>query len=116
MQALVEFDYQAEQPDELSIKKGDIIKNVKQEEDGWMRGKLNGKEGLFPDNFVKIMKETESSSNSVEASDLSEGRTNRQGSDRVKGMGVGFGDIFAGKEIKLKRPTVCNFSKFSVKL
>ena len=50
----VEYNYVAVEPDELTISKGDIICNVRQEEDGWMRGTLHGKEGLFPDNFVKV--------------------------------------------------------------
>ncbi|KAJ8315331.1 hypothetical protein KUTeg_007481 [Tegillarca granosa] len=52
VECLVEFDYDAEQEDELTIRVGDIIKNVKQEEGGWWEGELNGKKGLFPDNFV----------------------------------------------------------------
>lgn len=56
----MEFEYNAEHEDELSFKPGDIIKNVRRiEEEGWMEGELNGKRGLFPDNFVKeIRKET----------------------------------------------------------
>uniref|UniRef100_A0A3Q3D8T4 Osteoclast-stimulating factor 1 n=1 Tax=Hippocampus comes TaxID=109280 RepID=A0A3Q3D8T4_HIPCM len=41
--------------DELTLRKGDLIKNVCCiQEDGWMEGDLNGKRGLFPDNFVKV--------------------------------------------------------------
>ena len=47
------YDYDAEQPDELSLRVGNIIKNCKVVEDGWMEGELNGKRGIFPDNFVK---------------------------------------------------------------
>ncbi|XP_068198511.1 CD2-associated protein isoform X4 [Antennarius striatus] len=57
MEVLVEFDYEALQEDELTLRIGDIIKNVRYiEEDGWMEGDLNGKRGLFPDNFVKEIK------------------------------------------------------------
>ena len=48
----VKFDYDAEQPDELSLHVGDIIRNCKLVEDGWLEGELNGKRGIFPDNFV----------------------------------------------------------------
>ena len=48
----VKFDYDAEQPDELTLHVGDIIRNCKQVEDGWLEGELNGKRGIFPDNFV----------------------------------------------------------------
>ncbi|XP_066149898.1 CD2-associated protein isoform X2 [Euwallacea fornicatus] len=51
----VEYDYSAEQPDELTLKKGDIIKNVVQQAGGWWEGTLSGKTGYFPDNFVKVL-------------------------------------------------------------
>ncbi|VDP89661.1 unnamed protein product [Echinostoma caproni] len=54
MEVLVEFDYAAEEHDELTIKKGDIIKDVSHFEEGWYIGNLNGKVGVFPDNFVKV--------------------------------------------------------------
>ena len=50
----VTFEYTAEQPDELTIKVGDIIRNVIQSEGGWWEGELKGKKGMFPDNFVKV--------------------------------------------------------------
>ena len=50
----VEFDYEAELSDELSLKTGDIIENVKRMDGGWWEGSLNGKKGVFPDNFVKV--------------------------------------------------------------
>ncbi|CAK6976951.1 CD2-associated protein [Scomber scombrus] len=57
MEVVVEYDYEAIHEDELTLRLGDIIKNVRYiEEDGWMEGDLNGKRGLFPDNFVKEVK------------------------------------------------------------
>ena len=50
----VEFDYDAELADELTIRTGEIITEVKQMDGGWWEGKLKGKKGLFPDNFVKV--------------------------------------------------------------
>ena len=50
----VEFDYEAELPDELSIRTGEVITAVKQMEGGWWEGTCKGKRGLFPDNFVKV--------------------------------------------------------------
>ena len=50
----VEYGYEAEQPDELTIKVGDVIHNVITAEGGWWEGELNGKKGMFPDNFVKV--------------------------------------------------------------
>ncbi|KAH8862995.1 CD2-associated protein [Schistosoma japonicum] len=54
MEVVVEYDYTAEENDELTIKKGDIIKDVSQFEEGWYIGCLNGRIGVFPDNFVKV--------------------------------------------------------------
>lgn len=54
-EVVVEYEYDALHDDELTLRPGDIIKNVRYiEEDGWMEGDLNGKRGLFPDNFVKV--------------------------------------------------------------
>ena len=48
----VKFEYEAQQPDELTLYFGNVIRNCKPVEDGWMEGELNGKRGIFPDNFV----------------------------------------------------------------
>uniref|UniRef100_A0A4X2K4Z6 CD2-associated protein n=1 Tax=Vombatus ursinus TaxID=29139 RepID=A0A4X2K4Z6_VOMUR len=54
---IVEYDYDAIHDDELTIRVGDVIRNVKKlEEEGWLEGELNGKRGMFPDNFVKEIK------------------------------------------------------------
>ncbi|NWR32707.1 CD2AP protein, partial [Tachuris rubrigastra] len=54
---IVEYDYDAVHDDELTIRAGEIIRNVKKlEEEGWLEGELNGKRGMFPDNFVKEVK------------------------------------------------------------
>ena len=50
----VEFDYDAELSDELTIRTGDVVKDVKRMSGGWWEGTLDGKRGLFPDNFVKV--------------------------------------------------------------
>lgn len=56
LECRVEYDYQAQEPDELTLKKGDIIKDVVTKMDGWWEGTLGGKRGMFPDNFVKVTK------------------------------------------------------------
>lgn len=58
MEVLVEYDYQAQNPDELTIKKGERIRNVMKKEVGWYEGEhvSTGKRGVFPDNFVKVIK------------------------------------------------------------
>eukprot|EP00051_Salpingoeca_urceolata_P013952 m.176761 g.176761 ORF g.176761 m.176761 type:complete len:559 (-) comp17952_c3_seq2:882-2558(-) len=53
----VSFDYAAEKDDELTVKEGDIIENVNQQDGGWWEGDFNGKRGWFPDNFVEVMEE-----------------------------------------------------------
>ena len=54
--AKVTFDYKAEQDDELNLSTGEVItildKNVFE---GWWRGELDGKEGIFPNNFVQLL-------------------------------------------------------------
>ena len=54
MEALVEYNYDAQESDELTIRKGDIIKDVKLHSGGWWEGTLREKRGMFPDNFVKV--------------------------------------------------------------
>ena len=50
----MKFDYKAEAEDELTLKVGDVLTNIKEVEDGWCQGVLNGKTGMFPDNFVAV--------------------------------------------------------------
>lgn len=58
MEVVAEFEYEALHEDELTLHPGDVIKNVRCiEEDGWMEGELNGRRGLFPDNFVKPLEQ-----------------------------------------------------------
>ncbi|XP_072537177.1 CD2-associated protein [Salminus brasiliensis] len=54
VEVVVEYEYEAAHDDELTLRLGDVIKNVRRiEEEGWMEGDLHGRRGLFPDNFVK---------------------------------------------------------------
>ncbi|XP_012283228.1 SH3 domain-containing kinase-binding protein 1 [Orussus abietinus] len=55
MEARVEYNYVAQEPDELTLKKGDIIKEIKVMFGGWWEGTLRDKRGMFPDNFVKVL-------------------------------------------------------------
>ena len=50
------FDYDAEADDELTLKEGDIVRNIEKKEDGWWEGDLHGKRGMFPENFVEEIK------------------------------------------------------------
>ncbi|GFQ67446.1 SH3 domain-containing kinase-binding protein 1 [Trichonephila clavata] len=60
-QAQVIFPYESQNEDELSLKEGDIITVLSKEieDKGWWRGELNNKIGVFPDNFVKLIKAEE---------------------------------------------------------
>ncbi|XP_076818720.1 uncharacterized protein LOC143464679 isoform X2 [Clavelina lepadiformis] len=56
--AVVSFDYDAEAKDELTLRVGDVLANLRLVEEGWCEGSLNGKTGVFPDNFVKLIDDT----------------------------------------------------------
>lgn len=64
--ARVTFSYTAEQEDELSLEVGQIIKNIVDVDVGWCEGELNGKKGMFPNNFVEEVISPETSSDSGE--------------------------------------------------
>lgn len=55
MEAIVEYNYEAQEPDELTLKKGDVITEIKVMLGGWWEGTLRDKRGMFPDNFVKVI-------------------------------------------------------------
>ncbi|KAF4527984.1 hypothetical protein B566_EDAN016639 [Ephemera danica] len=55
VEAKVQFNYKAREPDELTIVKGDIITDIKMSTGGWWEGTVRGKRGMFPDNFVKVI-------------------------------------------------------------
>eukprot|EP00123_Amoebidium_parasiticum_P013067 comp21745_c0_seq1/m.30795 comp21745_c0_seq1/g.30795 ORF comp21745_c0_seq1/g.30795 comp21745_c0_seq1/m.30795 type:complete len:388 (-) comp21745_c0_seq1:640-1803(-) len=46
------YDFQAEQSNELDFKKGERIEFLAQLDENWMQGKINGRTGIFPCNFV----------------------------------------------------------------
>ncbi|KAJ6668703.1 hypothetical protein lerEdw1_012186 [Lerista edwardsae] len=50
-------DFTAETPDDLSFKKGDHIFILEHLDSEWYRGRLNGKEGIFPAVFVHVCSE-----------------------------------------------------------
>jgi len=47
------YEYQARDVDELSFDVNDILELVKEDDSGWWTGRLNGKEGFFPNNYVQ---------------------------------------------------------------
>lgn len=55
VEAVVEYDYTAQEPDELTIRKGDVIREIIKKPGGWWEGTLRDKRGMFPDNFVTVI-------------------------------------------------------------
>ncbi|XP_053945689.1 E3 ubiquitin-protein ligase SH3RF1 isoform X2 [Anastrepha ludens] len=53
----VEYPYTPQNDDELELKVGEIITIISMElpDKGWWKGELQGKVGVFPDNFVKLL-------------------------------------------------------------
>ncbi|XP_031834732.1 unconventional myosin-Ie [Nomia melanderi] len=47
------YDYNPQDLDELALKEGDIIEILKEHEGGWWHGRLRGKTGLFPSNYIE---------------------------------------------------------------
>ncbi|XP_037103256.1 unconventional myosin-Ie isoform X2 [Syngnathus acus] len=46
------YAYDAQDTDELSFNANDIIDIIKEDSSGWWSGRLRGKQGLFPNNYV----------------------------------------------------------------
>ena len=47
------FDFDAQGPDELGFRKGDMIRVTQRVDDSWWRGELGGQEGMFPVTYVE---------------------------------------------------------------
>ena len=48
----VKYEFEAMEPYDITICVGDVIRNCVPVGKGWMKGELNGKIGVFPDNYV----------------------------------------------------------------
>lgn len=53
--AVALYDYEAEKPDELTLRENCIVYVLRKNEDGWYEGVLNGCTGLFPGNYVQAI-------------------------------------------------------------
>merc|ERR1719219_973329 len=51
--AIVKYNYQAQQLDELSLSKGARILILEKSGDGWWRGQYGNKVGWFPSNYTQ---------------------------------------------------------------
>jgi len=47
------YNYEAQDTDELSFVQGEEIEIVKEDSSGWWVGRVRGKDGLFPSNYVE---------------------------------------------------------------
>ncbi|NWS62825.1 SH3K1 protein, partial [Chunga burmeisteri] len=118
----VAFSYMPQNEDELELKVGDIIEVVGEVEEGWWEGILNGKTGMFPSNFIKELSDSDDvgiaqeeqvkpslkdatgseSDGGDSCSTKSEGANGGTTIQPKKVKGIGFGDIFKDKPIKLR--------------
>ncbi len=63
--AVAKFTYQANNEDELDLKKGEEVIVMEQEADGWWRGRIGARIGWFPSNYVEEKADTSLSSEPV---------------------------------------------------
>lgn len=49
------YPYKAQNDDELSFEKGDVISVISKDEESWWKGEMNGQTGVFPSNYVTPM-------------------------------------------------------------
>uniref|UniRef100_A0A6B2E630 Putative adaptor protein pacsin n=1 Tax=Phlebotomus kandelakii TaxID=1109342 RepID=A0A6B2E630_9DIPT len=50
------YDYDSAESDELTFKQGDVFEKLEDEdEQGWCKGRKNGKVGLYPANYVEVV-------------------------------------------------------------
>jgi len=94
------YDFQAENPDELSFSTGQVIDIVSQENSDWWTGILNGREGIFPANYVELIPQVRPSSQpragGVPANG-SRGRANSGGGGPARGGAGGPGQGRGGR-------------------
>ncbi|CAG0889631.1 unnamed protein product [Darwinula stevensoni] len=56
---LVVYSYDAQESDELTIHKGDIVTILNMDGAGWWEGELQGRKGFFPNMFVEIISDSD---------------------------------------------------------
>ncbi|PKY39821.1 hypothetical protein RhiirA4_453080 [Rhizophagus irregularis] len=95
--AKVEYDYEAKEPDELSLNVNDII-TVLEQNGGWWKGDLNGKSGIFPANHVKLIEVPTQSTIDEDDEGVKKKNLNKYG---VKPGGLG--SLFSGGVPTLKK-------------
>ncbi|XP_016124887.1 growth factor receptor-bound protein 2-A isoform X2 [Sinocyclocheilus grahami] len=55
MEAIAKYDFKATADDELSFKRGEVLKVLNEECDqNWYKAELNGKDGFIPKNYIEM--------------------------------------------------------------
>ncbi|CAF4131743.1 unnamed protein product, partial [Rotaria sp. Silwood2] len=50
------YDYEAQEPDELSFKQGEVFTKLEDEDDqGWCKGRVGNRVGLYPATYVDVL-------------------------------------------------------------
>ncbi|MCJ1477034.1 hypothetical protein MMC13_005705 [Lambiella insularis] len=58
--ALVQYDYEKAEDNELELKEGEVITNIEMVDDDWWMGENpRGETGLFPSNYVELVEDSE---------------------------------------------------------
>ncbi|PNJ58702.1 ITSN2 isoform 8, partial [Pongo abelii] len=60
-QVIAMYDYAANNEDELSFSKGQLINVMNKDDPDWWQGEINGVAGLFPSNYVKMTTDSDPS-------------------------------------------------------
>ncbi|XP_066490567.1 intersectin-2 isoform X1 [Tiliqua scincoides] len=60
-QVIAMYDYMANNEDELSFSKGQLINVLNKDDVDWWQGEINGTSGLFPSNYVKMTTDSDPS-------------------------------------------------------
>jgi hypothetical protein len=50
-------DFPAQADGDLSFEQGQLIQLLEQVDDGWLKGSVDGREGIFPASFVEVVKD-----------------------------------------------------------
>lgn len=114
------YDYDAQGHDELTLRKGDIVEVLSEDakisgDEGWWTGKLAGKVGIFPANFVSC-EDPINQLNSIVGSPIKIDRSDLELKDvvGVGGFGTVYRTIWQGREVAVKAARQDSDSDISV--
>ncbi|XP_069956487.1 mitogen-activated protein kinase kinase kinase 11-like isoform X3 [Cherax quadricarinatus] len=97
------YDYEAQGDDELSLRHGEIIEVLSQDvkisgDEGWWTGKINGKVGIFPSNFVAEVQNIKD----VEPVEIDFNELELEEVIGVGGFGKVYRGLWRGEEVAVK--------------